>query len=142
MDTARTVCSSGFRQCRPASVHFPHETTAKRGETKWSRVRIQVGFTDHLKGCFQPGRHGKPEGCKSSECLKDSQCQAQKPWQFISTLTGSSTGLPSCHGEGISIHLIPSPHCHLKLCDLPILAPSSQKENLEWGCPGQSCSGL
>lgn len=59
---------------------------------------------------------------------------------FFSTFLGSSTGLPSCHGEripSISSRGIPAT---LKLCDLPILA--SQREELEWGCPEQSCSGL
>lgn len=95
---------------------------------------------DQMESCQDPGgiywllsSHGKSEGWKSNECLKNSQVPGSKT-QMIFFSTQNCP--PVMEKESPSI----SCQGTLKLCDLPVVA--SQREKLEWGCPGQSCSGL
>lgn len=112
--------------------------------TKWDQARSQVGFSDCLGRAEMGLSRGKSSGWKSFECLQNLwvPCDLFPSDLFLLFLLGSVTELPSWHIERISIHLIPSQHCHIKNIGSSILPCSSQTQKLEGVCPGQSCSGL
>lgn len=116
---------SGNAGCKCPLPSWDHK---KGGETKQSRVRIQVGFAACLRGCFQPW--------KSSECLKNSWVPGSKTQMFFFSCTS---------GQQHRIALLSwrkNPHPSHPKPSVPLWSLASHRGNLEWGCPGQGCSGL
>lgn len=120
MDPAVAVCSSGFRQCTDTSVCFPHETTTKR-------------WTDQMEPCQEPDWiYWSFSGGTVLPAVAEARkiCRIEKQWVpaktmgathknpsnlFLHSLMGGIIVLFSWRTESISIHLIPSQHCHFNV---------------------------